>query len=185
LSTTAYGPYGEGVPPAGINIGFAGQRYDSETGLYYYKRRYYSVGIGRFLQTDPALYGDLDCGCGCDSACSDSSITATNTSQLNLYAAMRNDPLNLTDPSGLSPVVAAPPVTAPPGLGLGGGASSSGILGLTIIIIAGGYTIQQINRMYAAWKNLRDTEEQFVQDEYAKCMDKAAKDRDDARDRLK
>ena len=34
---------------------FTGQRYDSETGLYYYKRRYYSPVLGRFLSRDPVV----------------------------------------------------------------------------------------------------------------------------------
>ncbi|HEY9759040.1 MAG TPA: RHS repeat-associated core domain-containing protein [Oculatellaceae cyanobacterium] len=54
LSKAAYGPNGENVPPGNLSIGFSGQRYDAETGLYYYKNRYYSPSIGRFpLQTDP------------------------------------------------------------------------------------------------------------------------------------
>ena len=36
---------------------FTGRRYDAETGLYYYRFRYYAPDIGRFLQTDPlAMY---------------------------------------------------------------------------------------------------------------------------------
>jgi RHS repeat-associated protein len=31
---------------------FTGRRYDTETGLYYYRFRYYSTLLGRFLQTD-------------------------------------------------------------------------------------------------------------------------------------
>jgi len=32
---------------------FTGRRYDDETGLYYYRARYYDPWIGRFLQPDP------------------------------------------------------------------------------------------------------------------------------------
>jgi hypothetical protein len=32
---------------------FTGRRYDSETGLYYYRLRYFAPSIGRFLQPDP------------------------------------------------------------------------------------------------------------------------------------
>lgn len=32
---------------------FTGRRFDQETGLYYYRARYYSPDLGRFLQTDP------------------------------------------------------------------------------------------------------------------------------------
>ena len=32
---------------------FTGRRFDDETGLYYYRARYYSPGIGRFMSADP------------------------------------------------------------------------------------------------------------------------------------
>jgi len=37
---------------------FQGRRYDPETGFYYYRNRYYSPVLGRFLQRDPAGYQD-------------------------------------------------------------------------------------------------------------------------------
>ncbi|MBK9337908.1 MAG: hypothetical protein IPM98_15720 [Lewinellaceae bacterium] len=37
---------------------FTGQRYDAESGLYFYKARYYSPVLGRFLQRDPLGYVD-------------------------------------------------------------------------------------------------------------------------------
>ncbi|MCL5281599.1 MAG: hypothetical protein M1376_17005, partial [Planctomycetes bacterium] len=60
-------------------IMFTGREYDKETGLYYYRARYYNPQIGRFLQTDPVGYG----------------------AGMNLYRYCANNPLNLTDPSGL------------------------------------------------------------------------------------
>jgi len=35
---------------------FTGREFDKETGLYYYRARYYNPQIGRFLQTDPVGY---------------------------------------------------------------------------------------------------------------------------------
>jgi RHS repeat-associated protein len=58
---------------------FTGRRYDSETGLYYYRARYYNPYIGRFLQTDPIGYGD----------------------GMNWYAYCANNPVGLLDRSGL------------------------------------------------------------------------------------
>jgi len=37
---------------------FTGRRLDAETGLYYYRARYYNSELGRFLQTDPIGYVD-------------------------------------------------------------------------------------------------------------------------------
>jgi RHS repeat-associated protein len=33
--------------------GFTGREWDSETGLYYYRARYYDPRIGRFISKDP------------------------------------------------------------------------------------------------------------------------------------
>jgi len=57
---------------------FTGRRYDTETGLYYYRARYYNASIGRFLQTDPIGYGD----------------------GMNMYAYCANNSVNSIDPSG-------------------------------------------------------------------------------------
>jgi len=58
---------------------FTGRRFDTETRLYYYRARYYSTEIGRFLQVDAIGYAD----------------------SMNLYIYVSNNPLNLTDPMGL------------------------------------------------------------------------------------
>ncbi len=61
------------------NLRFAGQYYDSETGLHYNYFRYYDPSIGRYLTPDPV---GLDGG-------------------LNLYTYVADNPINFIDPSGL------------------------------------------------------------------------------------
>ena len=60
---------------------FTGREWDAETGLNYYRARYYDPQAGRFISTDPiGLSGGI-----------------------NLYAYVGDDPVNATDPLGLSP----------------------------------------------------------------------------------
>ncbi|MDX2106841.1 MAG: RHS repeat-associated core domain-containing protein [Candidatus Melainabacteria bacterium] len=73
-----YSPWGESPSMSGTTHGFQGQRYDSETGLYYMKARHYDPKTRRFLQPDPIGYGD----------------------GLNLYQFAYDNPNNFTDPLG-------------------------------------------------------------------------------------
>ena len=54
----SYDEYGNSNDLTGNPFRYTGRRLDAETGLYYYRARYYSPAIGRFLQTDPIGYGD-------------------------------------------------------------------------------------------------------------------------------
>ncbi|CAN5129292.1 hypothetical protein BH10PSE6_BH10PSE6_20880 [soil metagenome] len=79
LTRYGYKPYGDSSS-APSQFGYTGQRIDGElSGNYYYRARHYSPSWGRFLQGDPI---ETDGG-------------------ENFYAYVQNDPLNLTDPSGL------------------------------------------------------------------------------------
>ena len=62
----------------GNRLMFQGRDRDPDTGLYNFRHRYYSPGLGRFMQSDPArLAGGI-----------------------NLYAAFYNNPVRYNDPMG-------------------------------------------------------------------------------------
>jgi len=76
------------IPPNGVVIEesaysnpylFIARAYDAESGLYYYRARYYDYYTGRFLQPDPIGYAD----------------------GLSLYGYVGNNPANGSDPFGL------------------------------------------------------------------------------------
>ena len=79
IATNSYDEYGI---PAAANFGrfqYTGQTWLPEISMYYYKARIYSPTLGRFMQPDPIGYG----------------------AGMNMYAYVRSDPVNRSDPAGL------------------------------------------------------------------------------------
>ncbi len=60
---------------------YTGREWDKETGLYYYRARYYDPSVGRFVQKDPIGFGG----------------------GINVYAYVKSNPINAVDPTGLHP----------------------------------------------------------------------------------
>ena len=58
---------------------YTGREFDHETGLYYYRARYYDSKVGRFITKDPIGFDGGD---------------------YNLYAYVKNNSANLVDPMG-------------------------------------------------------------------------------------
>ena len=75
---------------------FANKQLDDETDLQYFEKRYYDNRIGRFTTEDPVFY--------------EVGLTKrpnqyfTDPQQWNTYSYVRNNPINLVDPTGELPV---------------------------------------------------------------------------------
>jgi RHS repeat-associated protein len=75
----AFGNVENGQSNLAGRLHFTGREYDPETGLYYYRARYYSPALGRFLSQDPLGFESND---------------------TNPYRYVLNSPLIATDPTG-------------------------------------------------------------------------------------
>ena len=83
-NTYTYDSYGKLTASSGTVANpfqYTGREFDTETGLYYYRGRYYDQGLGRFLSEDPIAFASDD---------------------FNFYSYGGNDPVDWVDPSGYS-----------------------------------------------------------------------------------
>ena len=82
-SSTGSAASGQATANATPNIAtsyrYTGREYDEETGLYYYRNRWYDPEIGRFISEDPVGFAGGD---------------------INLYSYVGNNPLSFIDPYG-------------------------------------------------------------------------------------
>ncbi|MBE9182617.1 hypothetical protein IQ268_29180 [Oculatella sp. LEGE 06141] len=78
-----YDSFGKVVSETNGAIGsryqFTGREFDAETGLYFYRARYYDASVGRFVSEDPIGFAGGDA---------------------NLFGYAKNQPVNNTDPFG-------------------------------------------------------------------------------------
>ena len=85
--TYDYSAYGDLLSRTGTTVNsylFTGQQFEASTGLYSLRARYYDPSVGRFLSQDTANYN------------------LTSPPNLNRYVYAANDPINRTDPRGLT-----------------------------------------------------------------------------------
>jgi RHS repeat-associated protein len=93
VATYVYDSFGNTTATEGIfnPFRYTGREQDPETGLYYYRARYYDPSIGRFVSEDPIRF----------------------FAGMNFYEYGFNDPVDSTDPSGLDTLQCERPLNMP------------------------------------------------------------------------
>jgi|GEM_PF-995382 len=88
VQTYTYDSFGSVTPSTAFRnpFTFTAREYDEETGLYFYRARYYDPRLGRFISIDPIGFDGGD---------------------VNLYAYVGNNPMSWNDPYGLKKVPSA------------------------------------------------------------------------------
>jgi RHS repeat-associated protein len=94
VQTYSYDSFGNMTATGNVSQPFTytGREYDSETGMYFYRARYYDPKVGRFVTKDPIGF----------------------KGGINLYVYVENNPLSLTDALGLASKYNPPSLTATP-----------------------------------------------------------------------
>ncbi|MFA5652722.1 MAG: RHS repeat-associated core domain-containing protein, partial [Desulfomonilia bacterium] len=87
VQSYSYEVFGLAAPSGSMDqpYGFTGREFDPETGLYFYRARYYDPMEGRFISKDPLGFAAGD---------------------VNLFGYVQNNPVNWIDPWGLDSLVA-------------------------------------------------------------------------------
>ncbi|GFE56722.1 RHS repeat-associated core domain-containing protein [Geobacter sp. AOG1] len=93
VQSYAYDSFGMVKPATGFrnSYTYTGREWDKETGLYYYRARYYDPMEGRLISKDPISFAGGD---------------------VNLYGYVQNNPINYIDPTGLATVTSNPYIDA-------------------------------------------------------------------------
>jgi len=115
---TIYNTIGKEIPESqvGNSFLFTGKMFDYDTGLYYYRNRYYDPELGRFITPDPlGPVGLVNDDPKPDMYVNNNPLNLINPESvrliapdptahidgLNLYTYVGNNPVNRTDPYGL------------------------------------------------------------------------------------
>ncbi len=126
----------EGSPLLKTSYTYTNREFDEETGLYYYRARYYDSHSGRFMQEDPHP-GSTD----------------NPMSFLSKYTYVENDPFNATDPSGLITLRGVVSLAAAFTVGFAAGLVFGMILGPVMGAVTGGAVGYQLGGEVAYFTN--------------------------------